>query len=1351
MGDNRLSDTSPSSTLVLFVNGEKIIENNPNPEWTLLYFLRFKLRLCGTKEACGEGGCGACTVLQSKFDEATGKIVNVAINACITPLCSTHGTAIITTEGIGSVKKGLHPVQERIAKSHGTQCGFCTPGFVMSMYALLRNNPEPTEQEMEDAFQGNLCRCTGYRPIMQGYKSLCKKSEPSSANGCCGGKGKNGGCCMDGFLNDGETRTEVAETLFDESEFKKYDPKADIIFPPELQLDKSIRKQSLKFDGASVTWIRPSSLEELLKVKQQYPNGKCVGGNTELGIDAKLKQQITEVLIYISDIDELAQIQVSNNSLKIGSAVTLSRLQMFCKEVSSTSKRTCGTALEAITEMLHWFAGQQIRNVATLAGNIITASPISDLNPILMACGAVLTLRSLKDGKRRVKMDESFFPKYRTTVMQPHEILESIEIPLTQENEYVWSVKQARRREDDIAIVNSCMRVVVNPQSLEIEDASLVFGGMASTIKIAKKTSQFLLKKKWSEKTFDIAANELYDEMKLEPSAPGGMVAYRQVLTQSFLTKFFLTASSWMSQKNILSCQQNDKSATSPITQGDTSGVQLYQIVPKTQKVEDLIGRPTVHLSGLKHATGEAVYTDDEIPLQGQLYGALVGSPIAHGKIISIDASKALALPGVVDFLSAKSIPADQNIQGFIIYDEEIFASEYVQSQGQTVGIIVASDPMTAEKASKLVEMKFEELTPILTIDDAVAKESFHTIRKVRAGNIDEAFKNADEILEGEIKMGGQEHFYMELQSCIVTPNEDQEVDILIAAQGPDIVQRHVAKILKIPSNRIKVRCRRIGGSFGGKESRAILVALPTTLAAVKLGKSVRTVMNRWDDMVVTGGRHPYQYSYKVGFTKEGKILGIQAKVYSNGGCSSDASPTVMEKAMMSFEAGYTIPNWDVVGYACKTNLPSNTAFRGYGGPQASFLTENIIDAVAEKVGKSPVEIREMHLKQPHGDKCPLGYIFEDCTVRRCWEECVRGANYHKRKGLVEDFNGKNRWKKRGISATPMKLNVGFHFSPMNQAGALVMIYTDGSVGLNHGGTEMGQGLLTKMAQVANRALGIPIEKIYFTETSTDKVPNATATCGSFSSDLNGMAVLDACQKLVKRLEPFKKSNPNGTWEEWVGAAYFNKVNLSAVGFYDKLDFNYDFDKPNDLTREPHSYTVYGAAVSEVEIDCLTGDHSVLKTDIVIDAGESLNPAVDVGQIEGAFMQGYGLLTMEELLYSPKGLMLTKGPGMYKIPSMGDIPRQFNISMLRGAPNPKAVYSSKGIGEPPLLLASSIFFAIKEAIKAARKEVGLSPSFRLDAPATVEKIRLACEDEKVARVKEGMKGIEGKVGWAMAM
>lgn len=552
----------------------------------------------------------------------------------------------------------------------------------------------------------------------------------------------------------------------------------------------------------------------------------------------------------------------------------------------------------------------------------------------------------------------------------------------------------------------------------------------------------------------------------------------------------------------------NLQCAASDITRGKTSAVQLHQIVPTSQKVEDLVGRPVVHLSGLKHATGEAIYADDEVPLQGELYGALVGSPIAHGKIVSIDAGKALALPGVVEFFSSKSISPKQNICGFIMKDEEVFASEYVYSHGQTIGMIVARDPLTAEKAAKDVEMQFEEIRPTLTMEEAMEQKSFHGIRYLKSGDISEGFSKSKDFVEGEMRIGGQEHFYMETQSCIVTPKEDNEVDILIACQGPDIVQRHVALALGIPEHRVRVRTRRMGGAFGGKESKTLLIAIPAALAATKLGRSVRIVMNRWEDMVVTGGRHPFLFRFKVGFTSEGRILGVQGTLASNGGYSWDASPVVMEKALLTIDAAYTIPNWDITGYVCKTNLPSNTAFRGYGGPQASIFMENVMDAVAEKLGKSPVEIREVHLKQPEGDKMPIGINAPHCTVRRCWEECVRDSKYYERLAQVDKFNEENRFKKRGITVMPMKHDIGFHLSLMNQGGALVMIYSDGSVALNHGGTEMGQGLLTKMAQVASRVLEIPMDKIYFSETSTDKVPNATATCGSFTSDLNGPAVM---------------------------------------------------------------------------------------------------------------------------------------------------------------------------------------------------------------------------------------------------
>lgn len=476
-----------------------------------------------------------------------------------------------------------------------------------------------------------------------------------------------------------------------------------------------------------------------------------------------------------------------------------------------------------------------------------------------------------------------------------------------------------------------------------------------------------------------------------------------------------------------------------------------------------------------------------------------------------------------------------------------------VQTEGQTIGIIIADDPFIAEKASKMVHIEIEELSPILTMEQAIEKGSYNGKRELKCGDVSKVFASNVDILEGEFRFGGQEHFYMETNCCIATPKEDEEMDVLVSVQGPDKVQRHVAETLEIPASKVKVRCRRMGGSFGGKASRPILVAVPTAVAAMRLSKSVRTVMNRWDDMVLTGGRHPYLYRYKVAYTKEGQVLAIQATIYANGGWSQDHSTAVLQKMLWGIDGAHIVPNWDVTGLVCKTNLASNTAYRGYGAPQGTMFIENILDLVAEKVGRSPVDIRKMHLKPPSGAKGPYGTEIKDCTVGRCWEECLINSKYEERLEEVNAFNAQSRFKKRGITVLPMKHGVGFLKNVMNQGSAMVMAYTDGSVGLHHGGIEMGQGLITKMVQVATRALGghVPFDKIHFSETSTSHIPNASTTCGSFSADLLGHAVIKACEKLMKRLEPFRKANPNGTWRDWVLTANSNRVNLAAIGFFE--------------------------------------------------------------------------------------------------------------------------------------------------------------------------------------------------------
>ena len=433
---------------------------------------------------------------------------------------------------------------------------------------------------------------------------------------------------------------------------------------------------------------------------------------------------------------------------------------------------------------------------------------------------------------------------------------------------------------------------------------------------------------------------------------------------------------------------------------------------------------------------------------------------------------------------------------------------------------------------------------------------------------------------------------------------------------------------------------------------------------------------------------------------------------------------------MFNMDNGYKLPKVDIKGYCCKTNLQSNTAFRGFGGPQGLLVVENFMDDIACELDIDPTILREKNLLE-EGDQVYYSQVLNHCTLQRCWSECKLQSSFNDLKIQVDSWNDANRWKKRGLSMIPCKFGIAFTGVHMNQGAALVQVYTDGSVALSHGGIEMGQGLYTKTMQVASKILNVPMSMIHIVETGTDKVPNTSPTAASTGTDLNGMAVKIACEKILKRIKHISDSMPSKEWKDWIAKAYMERLSLSATGFYATPDIGYDWATNQG---NPFGYFVYGVAASLVEIDCLTGDHNVLKTDIVMDVGESINPAIDIGQIEGAFAQGYGLFMMEQMMHSPDGVLLTRGPGAYKIPGFGDMPSEFNVSLLRGATNPKAVFSSKAVGEPPLFLAASVFFAVKEAIRSARVERGLSKKFTLDAPATAERIRMACEDEITSKV-----------------
>nr|KAF6329459.1 xanthine dehydrogenase [Pipistrellus kuhlii] len=1109
--------------LVFFVNGKKVVEKNADPETTLLAYLRRKLGLSGTKLGCGEGRCGACTVMISKYDHLQNKIVHFSANACLAPICSLHHVAVTTVEGIGSTKTRLHPVQERIAKSHGSQCGFCTPGIVMSMYTLLRNQPQPTMEEVEDAFHGNLCRCTGYRPILQGFRTFTKDG------GCCGGNADNPNCCM----NQKKDHTQITPSpcLFNPEDFMPLDPTQEPIFPPELLRLKDTPQKQVRFEGERVTWIQASTLKELLDLKAQHPEAKLVVGNTEIGIEMKFKNKLFPVIISPAWIPELNFVERGPEGISFGAACSLDSVEKTLKDAVAELPAHKTEVFRGVLEQLRWFAGKQVKSVASIGGNIINASPISDLNPVFMASGAKMTIVS-RGTRRTVPMDHTFFPAYRKTLLSPEEILLSIEIPYSREGEFFSAFKQASRREDDIAKVTCGMRVLFQPGTTQVKELALCYGGMADRTISALKTTRKQLSNFWNEKLLHEVCASLAEELHLPPDAPGGMVDFRRTLTLSFFFKFYLTVLQKLGKEHPEDkCGQLDPtfaSATFLFQKDPPANVQLFQEVPKGQSEEDMVGRPLPHLASAMQASGEAMYCDDIPRYENELTLRLVTSTQAHAKI--------------------------------------------------------------------------------------------------------------------------------------------------------------------------------------------------------KTGRPVRCMLDRDEDMLITGGRNPFLARYKVGFMKTGKVVALEVEHYGNAGNSEDLSLRVVGRALLHMDNSYKIPNIRGTGQACKTNLPSNTAFRGFGGPQGMLIAEHWMSEVAVTCGLPAEEVRKKNMYK-EGDLTHFNQKLEGFTLPRCWDECLAISEYHARRSEVDKFNKEHCWKKRGLCIIPIKFGIDYTLSFLNQAGALILVYTDGSVLLTHGGTEMGQGLHTKMVQVASKALKIPISKIYISETSTNTVPNTSPTSASISTDINGQAVYEACQKILKRLEPFKRKNPRGSWEDWVTAAYQDAVSLSATGFYKIPNVGYSFETNSGT---PFNYFSYGVACSEVEIDCLTGDHKNLRTDIVMDVGCSLNPAIDIGQVEGAFVQGLGLFTLEELHYSPDGTLLTRGPGTYKIPAFGSIPTEFRVSLLRDSPNKKAIYASKAIGEPPLFLAASIFFAIKDAIRAARAQHGGSNTkelFRLDSPATPEKIRNACVDK----------------------
>ena len=1313
------------------LNGKPVRVAGVSPNTTLLEFLR-GTGLTGSKEGCAEGDCGACSVAIIERD-SDGKPVYRAVNSCLMPVCLLAGREVITVEGIGC-PTNLHPVQRTMVECHGSQCGYCTPGFICSMFEGFYRDDLRTHDELDDQLSGNLCRCTGYRPIRDAAIEafLLRSSRGNEAQTKRGKrKAKNG------------NESEIPHVgCYDEDIFAE-------------RLKKSAAKPgAAEYEFAGEKFFRPASLTELFRLKKENPEARLIAGATELGLDITKRHKKFPTLISVEAVPELREIKSTETEWHIGAAVTLTQIE----------EKMAGE-FPALGDMLRMFGSRQIRNRATMGGNLTTASPIGDSAPVLLALDAKVVLvgqasslspsktKKLETGATPVLQERTlpiseFFVAYRKTALQPAEILKAIIVPRGiskpgLNRKCAW-FKVSKRREMDIGTVAACFAVDLDKQNV-VRHARLAYGGVAAVPSRAKNTESVLLGKVWSEETVENVFPILRTEFTTISDVRGS-AEYRTGLVTSLLEKFFA---------------------------GVRSADSLVREIPMNkQKLADKAVRAPPHESGHNHVTGEAIYTDDQTG--GMLEVWPVCSPHARAKIVKRDASAARQMPGIRAVLLAEDIPGLNGVG--TKRDEILLADSEVLFHGHMVALVVGETQEACLVAAGKVVVEYEPLPHILTLRQALAEKSFHNEPNfIRRGNCDDALAGAPSVLEGGFEMGGQEHFYLETQAAWAERGEDGSVFVVSSTQHPSEVQAVVAHVLHLPANKVVVQVPRMGGGFGGKETQAATPAALAALAAHHTGQPVRVRFNRDQDMALTGHRHPFLAKFKVGFDENGLLRAARIHLWSNGGWAQDLSQAVTDRALFHLDNAYYIPAVEFRGQVAKTNLSSNTAFRGFGGPQGMLVMEEILDRIARRLGLSPEIIRERNLYRGKGETntTHYGQEIEDNRLQTIWHELKKSAQLEQRRQEIVKWNAAHPHRRRGIAMTPVKFGISFTVTHLNQAGALVLIYQDGTVQVNHGGTEMGQGLHTNVVAIAAKELGVKPGQIRVMPSSTDKVPNTSATAASAGTDMNGAAVKNACEILRERLAPiavelvgqasrlslsgkkqekletgatpvlrnlvfadgfiFHRDQPDAkvSFADVVRKAWLARVGLSATGHYATPGIHYDRAAGRG---KPFHYFANGAAVTEVELDGFTGMHRVLRVDILQDAGDSVNEGVNRGQIEGGFVQGMGWLTTEELKWDDQGRLLTHSPDTYKIPSVGDTPRIFNVALLKHATQKNVVHGSKAVGEPPLMLAISVREAIRDAVAAFGPGKG---EVTLASPATCEAIWFAIQKRISSKIVVG--------------
>ncbi|XP_060804033.1 uncharacterized protein LOC106135750 isoform X2 [Amyelois transitella] len=1241
------------------INGkEYTVGEEVSSDVTLLDFVRQNAGLKGTKFMCRQGGCGACIVAVRRKPGANV----MSVNTCLVSVTSCYNWDITTIEKVGNRLDGYSPIQKTLAENNGSQCGYCSPGWVMALYSLLENKKELSALEIEKSFGSNVCRCTGYRPILEAFKKFAKDAPEYSVPDIedlspCQSVNKT----MNSNANTGDwcivTKSDITENK--------------II---EFTLD----------DGKN--WVRAEEVDDIFNAlsKRGYASYMLVAGNTAKG--AYPIFEYPQLLIDISGVSALKGYKVDQN-LIIGAGTTLTEFLNICEMMSKTEEFAY---LEAFVRHLHRVAHIAVRNLGTIAGNLMLKyyhnEFASDIYLLLETVGAYITILGRGgSSSQKVSMQEFL----RTDIRG--KVIFNVLLPPLSSDYKVVTFKTTPRAQNAHATVNAgfCYKYKYDNKVIS---ARIVFGGLSSRFSRAKATEQSLIGKSlFLNETLQSALDVLQRELIVKENPPEPPAPYRKQLALALFYKGLLTLCPEEMVNSIYQSGKTDLRESRIISKGS----QLYDTKPELWPLTE----PVIKKDALIQCAGEATYTYDEPELPHEVHAAFVLSTVPLGNIVSIHPEKALNIPGVIAFYTAKDIPGLNSFtptnEPTIKRNEEILCSGQIKYYNQPIAIVVAQSQEIADRAAKVVEVSYTNIKKP-EIDVKKTKKDPNRLMLVKSNDASNKGNEIAHVIKHSETIYGQYHFTMENIACVTYPVEDN-YEVYATTQWPDAVQIIISKVLNIHQNRVDVYVRRLGGAYGIKITRSTQVAAACSLVAFKLNKPCRFIQSITTTMRAIGKRFPCSADFEVAINNDGVIQYMDFNIFEDNGYTVNEQLAILGAKI--YNTCYDGSTWNFKCYDCTTDTAKNTWCRSPATLETIAMVEKIMERISYEVSKDPAEVRLSNLDyKTHG------------VLKEMYETLKLNSDYIQRRINVNNFNSTNRWKKRGLRFSFLRW---VHDEPRYFDINISVYHGDGSVAITHGGVEMGQGINTKAAQVCAYLLNIPLDKIQVKATNTIAAPNGSTSGGSITSQNIIVGVHRACKQLLERLEPIIKDMKNATWAEIIQKAFDANIDLQSHGFV-ALNLQY--------------YNVYGVTLSEVEVDILTGESEILRVDLLEDAGQSVSPKIDVGQVEGAFVMGIGYWLTEDLVYdSGTGELLTDRTWNYYVPQARDIPFDFRIYFKKDSFSNDVIFGSKAIGEPPMCMAVSLTFAIREALVAARAHSGIHSTdwFEIDGPYTPSKVCMA--------------------------